>query len=203
MYQWLLAGVLTFSLCGLVAAKGQEHEQNPAPDQSTAATKISSQILFGESGGRTLLQEVTVAAPVDEVWNAYTTSEGWMAWAVPQAEANFVPGGSIRTAYEGEVGDPGTITLQIVNFVPHRVLTLQTDVQENWPEFMQEDADRLYNIILFTEVGENQTRIESYGVGYGNSPQYENLLQYFNSANKTLMANLKRYVETGERKVWQ
>ena len=106
-------------------------------------------------------------------------------------------GGTILTQYaaDAEIGDPGTNTLHIVNYVPERVLTLRAEIAETWPEVMKQDGERLTNVILFESLSPTLTHVESFGIGYGDSPEYENLLGFFLAANKPLYAELKRQLE--------
>jgi len=160
-------------------------------------SKISSRVEKTHAGGRTLIEEIVVDAPVAAVWDAYTTAEGWMAWAAPVAEVDLRPGGTIQTHYgpEAEIGDPGTIVLHIVNYVPRRILTLQADSQDNWPEAMKQDADHLMNVIVFDALSDHRTRISSYGVGYGAAPEYDEMLAFFSKANRGLYEKLTAYLE--------
>ena len=162
----------------------------------------ASRVITTEAGQLVLAQAFTVEAPVAEVWAAYTTSEGWTAWAAPKAEVDLRVGGTIKTAYMGEVGGEHTNTLRIVNYVPERVLTLRADLSQNWPEIMKKDAENLSNVILFTDDGEGGTRVESYGIGYTDAPEYEQLMGFFIDANEKLHGVLKTYLETGERAEW-
>ncbi|HPF68912.1 MAG TPA: SRPBCC domain-containing protein [Flavobacteriales bacterium] len=158
---------------------------------------IRSELLDADAGARILLQELTVQAPVAHVWAAYTTGEGWMAWAAPRAEVDLRPGGLIRTHYgaDAEIGDPGTNVLHIVNFVPERILTLQAEVTERWPDVMKADAEHLMNVIVFQPLGDEATLVQSYGVGYRDDPAYDDLLAFFIPANEGLLGKLKEYVE--------
>lgn len=144
-----------------------------------------------------LVQEVLLDAPVDRVWSAYTTPEGWTAWASPVAEIDLRSGGTIRTHYDATatIGDPGTNTLRIVNYVPERLLTLQAELSEGWPEVMKEDAENLMNVIVFEPTDDDKTRILSYGVGYRDSEAYAELMEFFIRANEGLFETLKTAVE--------
>ncbi len=162
---------------------------------------ISSRVIKTTANERVLIQEVWIDAPVAKVWNAYVTDEGWTGWASPVAKVDLRVGGTIRTHYtpDARIGDPGTNVLHIINYVPERVLTLQAELQANWPEILKEDAENLMNIVVFEPVGKKRTRILSYGVGYRNTPAYENLLKFFIPANERLYRKLKAYLEGGRR----
>lgn len=188
MKRIVLLCVLATSIC---------FAEGPAPPEPVERPAISSRVETTEAGGRTLIEELVVEAPVSEVWDAYTTREGWTSWAAPKAEVDLRPGGTIRTHYApgAEIGDPGTIVLHIVNYVPRRILTLRADPQENWPEAMKRDADHLMNVIVFEPLSDSRTRLTSYGVGYGAAPEYDQLLGFFAEANKGLYGKLIEYVE--------
>jgi len=90
------------------------------------------------------------------------------AWAAPLAEVDLRAGGTIWThdGPEAKIGDPGTNILHIVNYVPERVLTLQAELSDRWPDVMKADAGNLMNVIVFDVVSDAEKHIRSYGVGY-------------------------------------
>ena len=67
---------------------------------------------------------------------------------------------------------------------------------------MQEDADRLSNVIIFDEAPGGGTRVQSYGIGYSDSPEYDQLMNFFIKANESLYENLRAYLETDTRVDW-
>ena len=188
--------LLAFGLTHLPAQDSQQEASQPP------SKPITSHVQRTDVGERILIQNVWIEAPIADVWDAYTTAEGWMAWAVPAADVDLRVGGTILTSYDGDLAGESVNTLRILNYVPHEVLTLKADLSANWPEVMKQDADNLSNVILFEEVSEDLTRIRSFGIGYGDSPEYENLMQFFIQGNEGLFENLKRYLESGERQSW-
>ena len=182
--QHLVLGVVLL----LASSPGLADEANP---------QIESRVVTTEANELILVQKVVVEAPIGEVWRAYTTSAGWMAWAAPLAEVDLRAGGTIRTHYgpDAKIGDPGTNTLHIVNYVPERVLTLRAELSERWPDVMKEDEGKLMNVIVFEADGESVTRLESYGVGYRDLPAYHDLMKFFIPANEGLLQKLKDHLE--------
>ncbi|MBL7561210.1 SRPBCC domain-containing protein [Olleya sp. YSTF-M6] len=144
-----------------------------------------------------LIQELTVKAPIDSVWNAYTTKKGWENWAVPLAEVDLKVGGHIKTNYneQGKIGDSTTIITHIINYVPKRLLTLQAEITDNFPEFMKDDAKDFFNVIYFDELENGDTNIKSFGIGYKNNPKYLSLMNYFIPANEKTLMKLIAYLE--------
>ena len=159
--------------------------------------RVTSTIDSTKSPELVLIQELTVKAPVDSVWNAYTTKEGWENWAVPLAEVDLKVGGFIKTNYnaQGKIGDSTTIVTHIINYVPKKLLTLQAELTDNFPEFMKKDAQDFYNIIYLDELENGYTNIKSFGIGYKNDPKYLSLMNYFIIANEKTLINLISYLE--------
>ena len=164
--------------------------------------KSISHVLKPNSVERILVQELVLDAPLKVVWEAYTTEEGWKAWAVPMIKMDFRTGGKILTAYEGELGGEGTITLDILHYVPNVLIALKPDYSKNWPEVMDQGGDNLASVTLFDAITPNRTRLRTYGVGYRDSPEYDNLMKFFIQGNEWLFSKLKAYVEEGKRTEW-
>ncbi len=158
---------------------------------------ISSWVETTTSGDLLLVEEVWIEASLEAVWNAYTTSAGWEGWAAPTADVDLRVGGLIRTNYSpgASLEDEDTNTLHILNYAPQALLTLRAELQKNWPEIMQEDAERLTNTILFESMGPQLTRLRSYGMGYRDTPDYKRLMGFFISANAGLYKVLKAHLE--------
>ncbi len=165
--------------------------------QATGEKRVVSTIDSSKTPELVLIQEFTVNAPVDSVWNAYTTKKGWESWAVPLAEIDLKVGGYIKTNYnkDGEIGDNTTIVTHIINYVPKRLITLQAEITDNFPAFMKEEAEDFYNIIYFDAMENGTTAVKSFGIGYKNNPKYLSLMEYFIPANEKTLMDLIAYLE--------
>ena len=187
----LFAGILLLST--RTAPDSVQDAQKPAKQPPG----VSSRIERTAAGERVVIQDIWIDAPVARVWEAFTTEKGWKAWSSPVVKIDLKAGGTIKSHYTpgAKIGDKGTNTLHIINYVPQRLLTLQAELQHNWPEVMKVDAKRLMNVLVFEKHGPNRTHVISYGVGYGDSPVYENLLKFFVPANEGLYRKLKKLLE--------
>ncbi|MFT4541286.1 MAG: hypothetical protein ACI841_004645 [Planctomycetota bacterium] len=167
-----------------------------------ATEAIQSRIETTKAGERILIQEVLIDAPIAAVWAAHTTDAGWSVWSSPKVDIDLRVGGTILTHYDtkAQIGDAGTNTLHIVNYVPERVLTLRADLSDNWPELMKQDADKLSNVIIFDELNADRTRVTSYGIGYRDTPGYDSVMQFFIQANEGLYRKLKQILESAHTK---
>src|SRR5215213_7016696 len=74
-----------------------------------------------------LVHEGVVAAPVGEVWAAFTTGKGQESWMVAHSEVELKVGGRMRTHYDpkGVIGDPKTIENEIICYDPGRMLSIK------------------------------------------------------------------------------
>lgn len=186
-------GVLIFiMILSFIKTNGQNTDER-------SGQRIVSIIDSTQKNEIVLIQVFTVNAPLDSVWKAYTTKKGWESWAVPIADVKLKVGGYIKTNYnkEGEIGDSTTIVTHIVNYVPQKILTLQAEITDNFPDFMKEEAEDFYNVIYFEELEYGRTNVESYGIGYKNNPKYLSLMSYFVKANEMSLMNLISYLESG------
>ena len=165
--------------------------------QSTDNNFMSNRIDTTATGTLILVEEVLLDAPLASVWDAYTTEEAWTKWATPLVEMDFKINGTIKTNYniEGTIGDSTTNTLYVVNYVPHKLITMQADINKNWPEFMKKDQKDMYNVILFEALTPSRTKLTSYGMGYKNNEKYQELMKFFIKGNAWTYNKLREYLE--------
>lgn len=188
--------LVLFAIC--VVPSGAD----PTVSADSRSEDVSSRLIKTAAGDQILVQDVWIDAPVSKVWEAFSTEKGWTAWSAPVAKIDLRAGGSIRTHYtpDATIGDPGTIVLHIVNYVPERLLTLRAELSDRWPEVIKEDAGRLMNVIVFERITDKRTHIISYGVGYRDTPAYTDLLNFFMPANEGLYRKLKEVLEASSRR---
>lgn len=148
-------------------------------------------------GTRTLVHEITVPAPQEEVWTALATIEGWRTWAVPLARA--VPGSPDRfeTAYDpaAEPGAASTIEQQwIERAAPDSVTFRTTRTPAGFPH-----ADayvRVTSRFFLTPAGDGATRVRLTGSGYPAGPAGDALIGFFREGNRLSLQQLhKRFAE--------
>lgn len=155
-------------------------------------------ITVGE-GEQALRQSLILDAPIGEVWARFATDDGVASWMAPMGEVDLRSGGSIRTNYDAcaTIGDEGTITLNIVNFVPEQLLILQSDLSVSddaaWMnDAIRERAPQMSNLIEFESVEGGRTRVTSWGLGYGTGEDWEQIIGFFIAGNEWSFAQLGR-----------
>lgn len=149
------------------------------------------------SGELILTQEIVINASVEKIWRAYTDPNEWKKWVTPIVEMDFKINGTIKSHYDStaKIGDKGTIVIHILNYIPLRQITMQAEIAENFPAFMKGEEKNLYSIVDFQKLGENQTKVTLYGMGYKNEKKWHDLLKFFIQGNEMTLNNLKKYAE--------
>ena len=136
-----------------------------------------------------------VNAPVAEVWSLFTTSEGYLATGVAQADVRLAIGGEIRTHYDpkGKLGDAETIVNEILAYEPERMLTIR--IKQAPASFQHRDGVAgHWTVLYFTPAGENMTHVRIVGLGYADTPAAQAAREFFATGNRWTLDHIaKRY----------
>lgn len=145
-----------------------------------------------------LTQEIIINTSVDKIWKAYTDPAEWKKWVTPVVEMDFKINGIIKSHYDSTatIGDKGTIVTHILNYIPNKQITMQAELNENFPEFMKGEEKNLYSIVELEKISEGQTKLTIYGIGYKNEQQWRDLLKFFIQGNEMTLNKLKSFLET-------
>src|SRR5215471_12100636 len=72
--------------------------------------------------------ELSIPAPVQDVWQAFTTTQGLSTWLAPEVSVDLKPGGDWLVKFPGSTGG-GTI----VNFVPEKEIVISALAPDRFP----------------------------------------------------------------------
>jgi uncharacterized protein YndB with AHSA1/START domain len=136
--------------------------------------------------------EAEIDASVDDIWDAFTTTEGIRSWVAPLAEVDFKVSGKWRTNYnkDGKLGDASTIENTILCYDPKRMISLKaTGFPENFP--FKEAAKDTWSIFYFEPVSKTRTKITVVGLGYNDTPQSKKMRAFFETANRYSIDQLR------------
>lgn len=140
--------------------------------------------------------EYEIDADIDDVWRAFTTTEGLQSWVAQLAEIDFRVGGKWRANYnpEGELGDPTTIENTILSFDPKRMISLKaTTFPEGFP--FVEASKEAWTVFYFSPISTSQTRITVVGLGYTESEQSQKMRSFFAEANAYSLNELNKALQ--------
>ena len=131
-----------------------------------------------------LVIEVEVPAPVQEVWQAFATSEGLSTWLFPGATVDLRPGGDWLVHFPGGSTGGGTI----VSFVPEKELVVAALAPDKFPHVR---ADRTRAVFQFVPRG-NSTIVRLTQTGWKSGDEWTRAYEYLAAGNAQLMATLHR-----------
>ena len=134
-----------------------------------------------------------INAPIAEVWRIFTTSEGFKATGVDQAEVDLRIGGLIRThrGPTGTLGDAETTVDEILAYEPERLLALR--IRQAPASFPYRDAvDGTWTVIHFTPSGQDMTHVRIVGLGYRDTPQSQGMRRFFAEANRWTLDHIAK-----------
>ena len=144
------------------------------------------------SAARTLITELDIPAPAAEVWNAFTTDEGFMTWAVPKAEFDFRVGGEMRTSYnpDSNLHDEHTIINKVLAYEPKRMLAMQ-NVQAPKGFANAHLFQETWSVIYFEPTAPDRTHVRIVGMGYGEGPEWDDIYNKFKVGNAYTLEKLR------------
>jgi len=172
--------VLMLSLA--VAATGSA-TGTALPAQSPAKTATTS------AADKVLMLEVTVPAPIAEVWKAFTTSEGLSTWLTPNAVVDLREGGEWTAHFRGGSTGGGTI----LSFVPEKELVISALAPDKFPTVR---ASRTKARFQFEAKG-GSTIVRLTQTGWKDGDEWVKAYEYLTVGNAQLRATLHRRFVSG------
>ncbi len=185
-------GFLVLGLClGLTAS--------PASAQQAPASSVEDTSWSLPDGERILEQSIVVPAPVEEVWAALTTSEGFASWAAPLARVDLRLGGIIETSYKigAQIGDPGNIKNEILAYVPHRMLAFRNTQAPPVTRFDVATFQQLHTVIFLEALDPTSTKVTAAMPGVLRGEAADGVYRHFAWGNGETLRQLVARFEAG------
>lgn len=150
-----------------------------------------SAIRAGEPPTDSMRWEVVVDAPVERVWDAWTTKDGIESWLVPHAEVDLRVGGAIRTNYnrDGKIGDDGTIVTHIMAFEPRRALITRFTAPPTAPQ--AKIAESTWGVMQLEPITPSRTRIVLTSYGWKRGGEWDTARAFFEKGNAWTLEQLR------------
>ena len=131
---------------------------------------------------KVLVLEVTVPAPVNAVWDAFTTSAGLSTWLTPGAVVDLKEGGEWTAHFPGGSTGGGTI----LSFVPEKELVLSALAPDKFPTVR---ATRTKARFQFEARGDS-TVVRLTQTGWKEGDEWVKAYEYLTMGNAQLLATL-------------
>lgn len=128
-------------------------------------------------------KEVTVAAPVAEVWNAWTTNEG-LRFISSQSNVNLAIDGPYELFLDGEPdqrGRRGSESSRILAYLPNQMLAFTWTFPPDVPELRFAD-EVTQVVVIFDDISGKTTRVKLYVLGWQQGEAWDRGWDYFDRA---------------------
>lgn len=151
------------------------------------------------SGERVLSVETSFAQPPSSIWNWFSNEQRLKCWIAPVVRLDLKTGGTLQTNYtkSASIGDPGTIALEILNYVEPEILTFKIKLNETFSERLRSEDGNLQEIIQLQRLPNGGTRMVSSMVGWGTGKEWDKAIAFFAQGNEWTYKNLATCVAGG------
>jgi uncharacterized protein YndB with AHSA1/START domain len=145
---------------------------------------------------RAIDKEVVVAAPIEAVWQAWTTRAGIRTFFAPDAEIDARVGGAFHIHINpfAEPGMKGADDMRYMALQPPTMLSFDWNAPPSLPEVR---AQRTFVVVRLAPVDAKSTRVSLHHTGWGTGGQWDDTYTYFDRAWGTVLGNLKKSFESG------
>jgi len=179
---------IAFALALLSSAPALSAEPPPAPPPAPSTVTVASSA--GPDGVRTLTHELVVPAPVDQVWEALTTAEGWMTWAVPLARPVAGKPDHFETSYNPQAAPGAADTIEhqwLARQAPHTARFRTVRTPAGFPH--AEAYKQVVSTFTLTPEGAG-TRVRLVSTGYPPGEAGDALVGFFTDGNRMTLEAL-------------
>ncbi len=146
---------------------------------------------------RAITREISIPAPLTEVWHAWTTKEGAESFFAPRCNIDLKPGGAYEMLFNldadhGKQGGEGMVLLAIQ---PPRMLAFTWNAPPHLPSVR---GQMTHVVIRLFETEGGETRVTLHHDGWGEGNEWDAAFQYFSSAwANVVLPRLRHRFENG------
>lgn len=133
------------------------------------------------SGAQQICIGVTILAPIEAVWSAWTTENGVKTFFASQCKLDFRLSGVYEMYFDleapvGSRGGEGCVLLAIEQF---KMLSFSWNAPPEFPIIRQQ---RTHVTVRFMQIGAEATKVTLTHDGWGTSPDWQQVYHYFEHA---------------------
>jgi uncharacterized protein YndB with AHSA1/START domain len=177
---------LAESLSSRLDAKGE--------DQMTEEKKHF--VSMKDQSGKILRKEISVPATLEQVWNAWTTTEGVKTFFSSEARVELAVGGPFEIYFllDAPRGSRGSEDCQVLSYLPREMLSFSWNAP---PEFGELRKKHTIVVLQFEEDGPGTVKVVLSQHGWGKGEEWDKLYDYFDKAWSYVLGNLKKRFVAG------
>lgn len=163
---------------------------------SLLADFISPDRYVVDNSDKMLVKEITVSASIDDVWEAWTTTEGVKSFFSTSADVQLRVGGRYEIYFllDKEYGFRGSEDCKILSFLPKRLLSFEWNAP---PDFGRLRNKKTQVILEFEKANRKEVKVTLTQHGWGIGEEWDKLYGYFDNAWSYVLDNLKRRFAEG------
>ncbi len=163
---------------------------------------LFSKFVFAQDSARTIHVTVVVAAPLDSVWDAWTTPRGITTFFAPACNLELKVNGpyEIFFAPTAPAGQRGAEGMRVMALQPKKMLAFTWNAPPSLPEVRQQLT---HVVVRFQVLTPATTQVTLTHDGWGEGGEWEQAFQYFSKAWRDyVLPNLQKRFVSGPIK-WQ
>ena len=145
---------------------------------------------------RILRKETVVPASLEEVWNAWTTTEGVKTFFSSEANVKLAVGGPFEIYFllDTPYGSRGTEDCRVLSYLPMEMFSFSWNAP---PEFGELRSKHTIVVLQFGEVEPGKVKVILSQHGWGRGKKWDKLYDYFDKAWAYVLGNLKKRFVAG------
>ncbi len=145
---------------------------------------------------RAIDKEIVVAAPIDKVWQAWTTRAGIQTFFAPDAEIDARVGGAFHIHMDplAEPGMKGADEMRFMALQRPTILSFDWNAPPSLPEAR---TQRTFVVVRLLPLDAGSTRVALHQTGWGEGGEWDKAYAYFDRAWPSVLGKLKASFETG------
>lgn len=159
-----------------------------------AATVLLAGIASAQE--RAITEKITVKANVDDVWKAWTTTEGIKSFFAPDAKVELKVDGPFQVYINpfAEPGMKGADDMKIIGFQEKKMLSFTWNAPPSLPEARKQ---RTVVIVRLISRGDALTDVTLHHVGWGDGGEWDKAYDYLSKAWPNVLKNLQKRFDSG------
>lgn len=145
---------------------------------------------------RAIRSTVVVAAPLDEVWKAWTTTEGVKSFFAPDAKVEARVDGPFEVYFNpyAPPGSKGADGMRFLALQEKKMITFTWNAPPSMPEVRKQHT---YVTVRFKEKDDASTEVTLYHGGWGEGGEWDKAFAYFERAWTAVLTALEERFAKG------
>jgi uncharacterized protein YndB with AHSA1/START domain len=140
-------------------------------------------------------KEITVKAPIEAVWNAWTTSDGIKSFFSPEAYIDLRMGGAFEVYFlmDNPRGFQGSEGCKVLAYLPKKMLSFSWNCP---PEFerIRKSGEQNFVVLLFDELPEGRIKVTLDHIEWKEGDgDWDRIYDYFDNAWSAVLAGFQEY----------